>query len=168
MRRRHPLRIISGGQTGVDQAALKAAAEAGLSTGGWCPPGRVCESGQIPAEYPLQETEKDRSKWALDIPRSLRTERNVRDSDAVLILLTPKLSSDPGTQWARDCAALFRKPLMVADPFDDSNQEMILKWIRATQPKTLNVAGPAESKCPGIHRQAYSLLLKVFSDLKEK
>jgi hypothetical protein len=156
------LRIISGGQTGVDQAALKAALETGLQTGGWCPPGRLCESGAIPVAFPLRETEQEHSERAPDIPRSLRTERNVRDADAVLILLPRDTAADPGTRWTRECAAHFRKPLLVADPYDPSNRETISKWIRATRPGTLNVAGPAGSRCPGIYDQTYSLLKKVF------
>jgi len=83
---RLPLKIISGGQTGVDQAALITAQKIGLETGGWCPPGRVCESGTIPEYFPLKETPQERSPDAVDVPRSQRTEWNVRDSDATLIV----------------------------------------------------------------------------------
>ena len=157
-----PLKIITGGQTGVDQAALKAALDCGKGIGGWCPPGRACESGAIPAEFPLRETEQERSERAPGIPRSLRTERNVRDAEAVLILLPQSMAPDPGTRWTRDCATHFHKPLLVADPFDASNQAIILQWIRASQPGILNVAGPAESRFPGIYKETYSLLKKVF------
>jgi hypothetical protein len=54
-------KVISGGQTGVDQAALRAARDCGLKIGGWCPPGRTCEAGVIPVEFPLEETEQERS-----------------------------------------------------------------------------------------------------------
>ncbi|MDX9941803.1 MAG: putative molybdenum carrier protein [Bacteroidales bacterium] len=158
----NPLTIITGGQTGVDQAALQAAGDAGLETGGWCPPGRLCESGVIPPEFPLRETEKEFSDRAPDIPRSLRTERNVSEAGAVLILIPGEMVPDPGTRWTRECASHFRKPLLVADPFDESNIEIIFQWIRACQPKALHVAGPAESRCPGIFDQTYSLLKKVF------
>ena len=73
-------RVISGGQTGVDQAALRAAKACVLAMGGWCPPGRLCDSGLIPSEFPLQETERERSPGAPDVPRSQRTEWNVRAS----------------------------------------------------------------------------------------
>src|SRR5215469_12366673 len=79
-------RVISGGQTGVDQAALRAAASLGIATGGWCPPGRIAEDGVIPDHFPLTETPDERSADAPDIPRSQRTEWNVRDSDGTLLL----------------------------------------------------------------------------------
>ena len=71
-------KIVSGGQTGVDRAALDVARELSLACGGWCPRGRRAEDGAIPARYPLVET-----------PRAAypqRTEWNVRDSDATLVL----------------------------------------------------------------------------------
>jgi len=84
---RVPIRkIISGGQTGVDQAALRAAVAVGVEIGGWCPPNKECETGKIPAELPLVPTDKARSDLAPDVPRSLRTELNVRDSDATCII----------------------------------------------------------------------------------
>ena len=81
------MKIISGGQTGVDRAALKAAQDLGFPTGGWCPPGRLAEDGIIPDRFPLKETPDDRSKDAPHIPRSQRTEWNVRDSDATLLII---------------------------------------------------------------------------------
>src|SRR2546425_4775996 len=110
-------KIVSGGQTGVDQAALRAAKASGLSVGGWCPPGRLSEAGVIPSEFPLQETERERSPNAPDVPRSQRTEWNVRDSDATLVITAGGVSPseaapedrphDPGTQWAIQCAARY-------------------------------------------------------------
>src|SRR5437588_7174077 len=120
-------KIVSGGQTGVDQAALRAAKASGLSVGGWCPPGRVCESGVIPLEFPLQETERERSPDAPDIPRSQRTEWNVRDSDATLVIRSGKASHsdaateggpDLGTDWAMRCAARYTRPMLVSDVND--------------------------------------------------
>src|SRR5262245_7420096 len=98
-------KILSGGQTGVDQAALRAAQKCGLSCGGWCPPGRECETGIIPLSFPLRETPRDRSPDAPEIPRSQRTQWNVRDSDATLILQPQSLEGqDPGTDWTKQCA----------------------------------------------------------------
>src|SRR5580704_4564944 len=105
------MRVISGGQTGVDQAALRAAQACGLAIGGWCPPGRICESGRIPERFTLQETPEERSPLALDIPRSLRTEWNVRDSDSTLIVrdctAPMPMHGDPGTAWTFDCAVRY-------------------------------------------------------------
>ncbi|HKX30069.1 MAG TPA: putative molybdenum carrier protein [Blastocatellia bacterium] len=158
-------RIISGGQTGVDQAALRAAQARGLACGGWCPPGRVCESGTIPSGFPLEETPQDRSVEAPEVPRSQRTEWNVRDSDATLIL-QPRLSgkSDPGTDWTERCAARYGRPLLVCDPWDPTTVVKIAAWLRSRSIRTLNIAGPSERTVPGIGNRAYSLLLRVFSD----
>lgn len=162
------MKIISGGQTGVDQAALRVAESRGLELGGWCPPGRVCESGRIPDRFPLRETNQERSDGARDIPRSLRTEWNVRDSDATLILrrLIPKeqLHGDPGTTWAFECAVLYGKPLLLSgvDEPADTNVNIVRTWLNSLKVRTLNVAGPAETAQPGIGRLAEEFLLKVF------
>jgi Circularly permutated YpsA SLOG family len=157
-------RIVSGGQTGVDQAALRAAQTCGLDCGGWCPPGRLCESGIIPSIFPLEETPDERSNEALEIPRSQRTEWNVRDSDATLIL-RPKLrlQEDQGTDWAIRCAGRYGRPLFECDPSDPSALNMITEWLRELSIHTLNVAGPSESSCPGIGDRVYSLLRGILS-----
>jgi hypothetical protein len=157
-------RVISGGQTGVDQAALRAAQTCGLDCGGWCPPGRLCESGTIPSIFPLEETPEERSAEAPDIPRSQRTEWNVRDSDATLIL-RPKLydEQDMGTDWTIRCAARYGRPLLVCDPADPMAPSIITQWLREKPVRTLNVAGPSESSCPGIGDRVYSLLRSILS-----
>jgi Circularly permutated YpsA SLOG family len=158
-------RVVSGGQTGVDQAALRAAQTCGLDCGGWCPPGRICESGIIPPIFPLEETPEERSTEAPEIPRSQRTEWNVRDSDATLVL-QPRLydKQDLGTGWTMRCAARYGRPLLVCDPADPMAPAMITEWLREKSVHTLNVAGPSESSCPGIGDQSYSILLRVFSN----
>jgi hypothetical protein len=89
-------KIISGGQTGVDGAALDWAIERGIDHGGWCPRGRMAEDGVIPARYNLTETDETES-W-------VRTQRNVRESDAaVIITFDPKLAG--GSQETADCFA---------------------------------------------------------------
>ena len=105
-------KIISGGQTGADQAALRAAIDAGLEIGGWCPPTKTCDAGLIPLDLSqhLWPTPTDKSPRApSNVERSLRTEWNVRDSDATLIFrleLMPPCRDCPGTQWTLDCARL--------------------------------------------------------------
>lgn len=163
---KNPTKIISGGQTGVDQAALRIAQHFGFQCGGWCPPRRVCESGTIPDHFPLEETPRERSSQASNIPRSQRTEWNVRDSDATLII-SPQSDGrqDPGTDWTVLCTARYGRPLFISDPGDPEAAEKIRNWLNALSIRTLNVAGPSELTVPGIGEQSYALLASVFTDL---
>ena len=160
-----PLRVISGGQTGVDRAALEAAEASGLERGGWGPPGRESETGPIPARFPLRETPLERSPRAPDVPRSLRTEWNVRDSDATLLLRPARAGPDPGSDFTAACAAALGRPCLVCDPAGGDAAEEIARWLDAHRIRTLNVAGPRESRCPGIEARARALLVAVFSRL---
>jgi hypothetical protein len=155
-------KIISGGQTGVDQAALRAARASGLSIGGWCPPGRICESGLIPLEFELQETLEDRSVDAPEVARSQRTEWNVRDSDATLVV-RPENVTDSGTTWATRCATRYGRPFLECDPADREALTKVTEWLGRLQIQTLNVAGPSERTVPGIGRKVYALLMNVLS-----
>ena len=160
-------KIISGGQTGVDQAALRAAISRGIAIGGWCPPGRICEDGTIPGAFPLQETPQDRSPNAPDVPRSQRTEWNVRDSDATLILWPSLLSPlDPGTRWTIDCANHYQKPLAICDPNDQTKSPKIRSWLSVNERniRALNVAGPSERISPGIGFIAERFMQILLSD----
>ena len=156
-------KIISGGQTGVDQAALDVAINMGIACGGWCPPGRLCESGLIPPHYPLEETSSDSSDAATDIPRSLRTEWNVRDADATLIILPKRLRGDKGTEWTIQCALNYQKPYLITDPFDIYDCRSIGSWLENIRIKVLNIAGPSESSWPGIGEKTRKLLTEVFT-----
>jgi len=173
-------KVISGGQTGVDQAALRAARNCGLEIGGWCPPGRVCEAGVIPTEFPLQETPEERSPGAPDVPRSQRTEWNVRDADGVLVITESDgppsrrygvacndaaAVVDPGTEWAMQCAERYGRPLFVCDVTDPDAKEKIREWLGRIPVKVLSVGGPAESTAPGIGDRVYRLLRGVFANL---
>ncbi|HEX3129092.1 MAG TPA: putative molybdenum carrier protein [Thermoanaerobaculia bacterium] len=154
--------VISGGQTGVDQAVLRAAQDCGLDIGGWCPPGRLCETGVIPDRFPLQETPEDRSPLAPDIPRSQRTEWNILDSDASLILRPVFLAADPGTDWAEQLAARLGHPALVTDPWDPDAADRIKDWLDSLEIRTLGVGGPSEGTVPGIGDQTYAVLVRVF------
>ncbi len=156
-----PRKIISGGQTGVDQAALSVALESGIECGGWCPPGRVCESGKIPVQFPLTETPYDRSEKAGDIPRSLRTEWNVRDADATLILKSGSIPSDQGTEWTIQCIASYRKLSLIVDLDDESASQKIAGWLRVNKIQVLNVAGPSENSVSGIYAKTFKTLMKA-------
>ena len=156
-------KIISGGQTGVDQAALRVAIALGISIDGWCPPGCICEDGIIPKEFPLRETPFERSEGARDIPRSLRTEWNVRDSDGLLILTKSILTLDLGSNWATQCSVHYKKPYAIEDPSDPSSQIRSRKWIEANSIAVLNVAGPSERTEPGIGQLAYIFLMQALA-----
>jgi hypothetical protein len=150
------MKVVSGGQTGVDRAALDAALAAGLPAGGWCPRGRRAEDGPIPDRYPLRETPAAEYR--------VRTEWNVRDSDGTLILTEGPLTG--GTlataEFARDW---YRRPLLVLDLGASPDATTVLDWIAAQRIEVLNVAGPRESKCPGIHGGAKAFLAVVFREL---
>jgi hypothetical protein len=156
-------KVISGGQTGVDRAALRAALVRGLDCGGWCPPGRASESGPIPDDLPLRETPMERSLEAPGVPRSLRTEWNVRDSDATLVLRPRDAAgTSPGTEWALRCAGRLGRRLLVCDPADAGAAAQIRAWIRTARIRTLNVAGPSEGEQPGIEARARRVLEEAF------
>jgi hypothetical protein len=130
---------------------LRAAAACGIAIGGWCPPGRRCEDGTIPDEFPLSETPAESSPDAADLPRSQRTEWNVRDADATLILSAGVAEvADRGTRWTAECASRLRKPLLRVDPGDPDALTRAREWLTRHPAKVLNVAGPSERNSPGI------------------
>lgn len=147
----------------MDRAALDAASQMGIETGGWCPPGRVAEDGQIPAEYNLIETEEERSKLAPDIPRSQRSLKNVRFSDATLVLLPGNTRYERGTEWTVKCARHHRKPCIVVNPYNPDVKKRIIEWLNEIQVEVLNVAGPSEKTSPGIYDRSYKLLTEIFN-----
>ena len=146
-------RIVSGGQTGVDRAALDVARELGVPSGGWCPKGRTAEDGVLAACYKMKETP------TADYP--LRTEWNVRDSDATLVLTRGEPTE--GTAFTIVLARRLRKPSVVIDLAQQTNISPLLDWISAHNIQTLNIAGPRESKCPGIYAEASKFLRHVLS-----
>ena len=141
-------RIVSGGQTGVDRAALDIALALGISCGGWCPKGRRAEDGVIPERYSLTECSDKRYR--------VRTEKNVLDSDGTLILKLGRLSA--GTALTARLAKEHGRALYVFDLNDSSQIAPVSSWIDTHTIRTLNVAGPRESQRPGIGTRAYEVL----------
>lgn len=150
-------RIVSGGQAGVDRAALDAAMEAGVGCGGWCPRGRWAEDGPIPERYPLRER-KSRNYAS-------RTRANVRDSDGTLIVVRHAGELAEGTLLTAETATRLGRPLLVIDltgpAAPDELAARAAAWIAEEGIAVLNVAGPRESKSPGIHAAARALIAAV-------
>jgi hypothetical protein len=145
------LKIVSGGQRGVDQTALQAAIDCGLECGGWCPPDRQDEEGPIPAEFPLQPTPHETSLLAPEVRRSQRTEWNVFCSDATVIFHVPEHDGgDPGTLWTAKCAARFKRPCLRCDPRRPTATPEIIRWLTDLKKEQgwpirwLNIAGPSK------------------------
>ena len=145
-------KIVSGGQTGVDRGALNAAIGSGIPHGGWCPRGRLAEDGRIPLCYELMETDSP------EYP--VRTERNVLDSDATLLLVRGVLRG--GTEYTRQMAMRHRKPWLVVDLRKPASRDEILQWLQEHQVSVLNIAGPRESQCPGIAEEACQFVQRLF------
>ncbi|HLD13464.1 MAG TPA: putative molybdenum carrier protein [Burkholderiales bacterium] len=144
-------KILSGGQTGVDRAALDVAIELGLARGGWCPKGRRAEDGAIASHYPLQETASTDYRE--------RTRRNVRHADGTLIVTADELRG--GTALTRALAEKLRKPCLVVDPTQRTSVRQARAWITTHGIHILNVAGPLESGQPGIYLRTRNFLRRL-------
>lgn len=152
--------VVSGGQTGVDRAALEVALELGLAHTGWCPAGGWAEDLPDPpgllARYPgLRPTPS--------ADPTLRTRWNVRDSDATLVVLARLDHDSPGTRLTVETATELSRPLLVVSARAQSRErEQIRTWIHSLpQALRLNVAGPRESEVSGISTDAAALLREV-------
>ena len=148
---KYPNKVISGGQTGVDRAGLDAGIEIGLPIGGYVPKGRLAEDGQVPDKYPMTETgSKDYKE---------RTKRNVLESDGTLIInIGPMVS---GTALTARIALELNKPLMIVQLDQTCQTSAVIDWLDENQIQILNIAGPRESKIPGIYEQTKMFLIKV-------
>ena len=154
------IKIVSGGQTGVDRAALDVALACQIPHGGWCPAGRRAEDGKIPDRYQLKETES--SDYAV------RTRLNVIDSDGTLILYDNTISG--GTKLTLKLARQNERPVLAIDLDFETMEpylDEVIHWLHAYQVMTLNVAGPRESNVPGIQRRAEGFLSKLWERLQE-
>lgn len=170
--------IRSGGQTGVDRAALDVALRMGLAYVGWCPRGGWAEDQPtapgLLAIYPrLTETPSA-------VPEQ-RTAWNVRDSHATLIVVRSddgvrddnvpdSLARSPGTQLTRQLAELvFLRPCLLVDLSHSDSLALARRWLEQTyacigcDELILNVAGPRESQAPGIYTEAYRFLSELLA-----
>ena len=153
-------RIVSGGQTGVDIAALDSAREMGLyQWGGWCPRGRLYEDGEIPDTY----FESDKVNCGLREAESSRygqrTALNVRDSDATLILKSGNIT--PGTKLTIKICRNKTKYYVICNPGRTYHVPRAAKFIVEQNVGVLNIAGPRESSRPGIYKQSKLFITDV-------
>ncbi len=162
------MRLIYGGQSGVDRAALDVAVARGIPYGGWCPKGGWAEDLPGPpgllAKYPhLLETP------AADPAQ--RTEWNVRDADACLIVADrsgPEVS--PGTVLAGELAHRYRKPLFLMKLGNDDALRQVGLWVCVQRAKhgaglKLAIGGPRESEAPGIYQRAYAFIAELMDSV---
>jgi hypothetical protein len=186
------MKLISGGQTGVDRAALDVALKHGIECGGWCPAGRLDELGRIPDRYPVQElNQKSNEERSLDRPGGLetppaaasrsdagvaaapwekrgifpeRTLANVRDSDGTIIIYSDQLRG--GTEYTFECCKQLQRPRQVIDALKLSAEDaarLIAEFVRKNKIDVLNVAGPRQSQWPEGYDYAFRLL-DIFAD----
>ena len=144
-------RIVSGGQTGADRAALDWAIESGIAHGGWCPRGRRAEDGRIALQYRLRETPssdyQQRTRW------------NVRDSDATLIVSRAAQLSG-GSAYTARCAERLGRPWLHVHPGSDG-LAAVRSFLSQHSVRTLNVAGPRVSTDPAIYEYVFDLLQRL-------
>jgi hypothetical protein len=147
------VKIVSGGQTGVDRAALDVALKRGVPCGGWCPTGRLDEFGRIPEHYPLKE-----------LPAAgpaERTLRNVIDSDATVIFHRAEILR--GTKYTLECCLQETRPYILVDADKISHDEaadLLCEFVRRYNVMMLNVAGPRQSDWPGGYDYTFAVLDK--------
>jgi len=148
-------KIISGGQTGADRAALDFAIKNNIPYGGWLPRGRTTEDGTLPLTYNLQEMPTgDYSK---------RTEMNVLDSDGTVIVSNGFLKT--GSALTREFAIQHKKPWIHLDMKELSIKEAVtalLSWLEENEIKVLNIAGPRAGNDSTIHDTTLRLLETAF------
>jgi hypothetical protein len=154
-------KIISGGQTGADRAALDVAIKMGIPHGGNVPRGRMAEDGPIPSRYRLLEIPSDNYE--------ARTEQNVIDSDGTLILAHGRLTG--GTDYTRRMTLKHRKQLLGIDLNLSTHYDaasLAVSWIRMQRIEILNVAGPRASEDPRIYAATFRVLAHIIEMVAEQ
>lgn len=150
------IKICSGGQTGVDRAALDFAIDNGIPHGGHCPKNRKAEDGKIPEKYNLIETNGG---------YKFRTELNVQSYDATLIFYRGTMGR--GTQLTCRMTEKYDKPRLCVNLDFPHTHDGVLHFIDTMVTDTLNVAGTRESSCPGIYDDVYKFLTEMLAVSKE-
>jgi len=160
--------IISGGQSGVDRAALDVAIENNIAYRGWCPKGGWAEDKTTPPGLLTEYSELKATESSL--PKE-RTEKNIIDSDATLIILMSndtELAVSNGTLLTKEFAVKHHKPYLIVNLSKNNVIEEILTWIATLHKNVaLNIAGPRESEFPGIYNKAKKILSGIFSTSDE-
>lgn len=152
------IKIISGGQTGVDRGALSAALGYNFPCGGWCPEGRLAEDGTIPDKYPVVE-----------LPSAdylQRTIQNIKDSDGTVIFYFDYLEG--GTEQTLYYCIKEQKPYKLIDCSQISEQQsakLIVRFIDDYNLQVLNVAGPRLSKVPQCYEYSYQTISQVIANI---
>lgn len=150
------MKIISGGQTGVDRAALDAALEAGVECGGWCPEGRKAEDGILPARYPLIELTGAGYRQ--------RTIRNVLDSQGTVIIYFGVPTG--GTEQTLNFCIREKRPYLLLDAAEFSVEranERVAEFVAKHEITVLNIAGPRASREPGAYRYVHDVMSKYLN-----
>jgi hypothetical protein len=153
-------KIVSGGQTGVDRAALACGLEFGIAIGGYCPAGYRAEDGTIPERFRPFLTCTEGPDYRD------RTRLNAATSDATLIVARGTVMA--GTGLTRSLCRRLGKPNAVVQVGGAGAAEEAIRWLAAVEPGILNVAGPREGTHPGIEEQAHALLVEVIGALRAR
>jgi len=152
-------KIISGGQTGVDRAALDAALDMNFECGGWCPEGRLAEDGVIPDKYPL-----------VVLPGGgyeERTLKNLIDSDGTLVIYfgAPSGGTLETLEWCNER----QKPIETINANKVSIEDAVVKlgwFLSVSAIQALNVAGPRASKQPRAYKYCYELVKQLIKNTR--
>lgn len=148
------LKIVSGGQTGVDRGALDAALESDVDCGGWVPEGRKAEDGTVPAIYPVKELTGGEYKD--------RTKKNVLDSDGTVIIYFGSLSG--GTEQTLSFCLSEHKPYLLLDAEEISLERAavrIVTFLEDLEGECLNIAGPRGGSEPRAYGYAKAVVMKA-------
>lgn len=158
---RNRIKVITGGQTGVDRGALDAAIDLNIQCGGWCPEGRLAEDGVIPEQYPLEELVGGDYRD--------RTRKNVVDSDGSAIIYFGEIEG--GTECTLDDCVQLAKPYQLIDGADmqpGQAAKQIAEFVRERNLQTLNIAGPRASKIEKGHKYAFDTVRILVDLLSQK